>query len=476
MFKRIILASFALSSLAHAQVLTQQNILQGINLADPSKVKLNEVILDRITYNDKVFSTSKKTELGDESELSMSLRYHVEPTTFTRFRFVTDPVENRYNNKTSRFEIIFAKTFKKINLQIDLDLLTNDTDDEPNSGGTSVGPDLDSDDTFIVFNMNPKNSIVFYPFNFRSDVGDEFNTLDVTRIFSIEGSPTSIGATPIGSENIVNKTVPGFEYNFHAGKHTFYAGVGSASYLYPSNSDFNIETNPVPTSWERKQTTAFKLGYLLIDSDKTKVNLQYLTHNHTDETGALLDTAASLNVFKRMNNFIVELESTMSKAGERPYNVDNTTRWFRNLTPSPFLPVYSDINGDRQDWVGKTGYGHSLKIGYNFKDVTPYLSLKYQDEYFVFDGDESAHLLRNSDETLSHGGLKRIGLGAYFYEGNLFFRPQIEYQSAENPVFTNSTDQRSDRSLSSFEKNNFILSFNLTYTFDGFSSNQLWWF
>jgi hypothetical protein len=465
-----------LSTWTLAQVPTQQNILQGIVPQNLDEIPMNELILDRMSYDDNIFSESQKTQLGDQSELGLAVRYHVAPMTFTRLRFVTDPRENRFNNKTSRFELIFAKSFDKFNIQIDLDILTNDTEDDPDSGGISIGPDLDSDDTFISYQLNRNHNFVFYPFNFRSDVGDEFNTLDVSRIETVTDSPNSIGATPIGNENVVSKTIPGLEYTYTLGTHNFYMGVGVATYFYPINEDFDIEANPTASGWERKETTAYKFGYLMIDSNKTKVSIQHLAHDNTDETGSLLESASSLNVFKRLGRFIVEFESTMSVAGKNPYNIDRQTNWFRNQTPAPFSPTYADINGVRQDWLGETGFGHSLKVGYNFTDITPFISLKAQDEHFIFDGDESAHILRNSDETLSHGGLTRIGVGTYFYRKNMFFRPYLEYQIAENPVFTNSTGQRSDRALSSFTKENYILSFDLTYTFDDFSSNQLWWF
>lgn len=461
---------------ASAQVMTQQNILQGVVPLNPDAIELNKIILDRVIFEDDVYSTSRKTELGDQSVISLAARYHISPLTFARARMVTDPVESRQNNKTSRFELVFARTFDNFNIQIDMDLLTNDTEDDPDSGGISLGPDLDSDDTFITFVLNEKSNLVFYPFNFRSDVGDEFNSLDVSRINSIEGSPVSIGATQLTGANIINKTIPGIEYNYFVGEHNFYAGLGVATYLYPTNSDFDIQDNPTPTAWERKETTAYKFGWLFIDHDQTKINFQHLAHNNTEETGALLQSATSLNIFKRVRNHLYEFETTTSMAGERPYNVDIQTRWFRDQTPSPFNPLFADTDGDDQDWINKRGYGVSFKWGYNYKEVTPYLSLKYLDKYFVYDGPDSAHRLRTNDETESHGGLSRVGFGAYFYKKNMYFRPYLEHQVANNPVFTNSTDLRKDRELSSFTKTNTLLSFEFVYTFDDFSSNQIWWF
>lgn len=466
-----------MSASAYSQVITQQNILQGVVPLDPDAIELNKVILDRVIFEDNVYSTSRKTELGDQTVISLSTRYHITPLTFARVRFVTDPVESRLANKTSRFEMVFARTFEDFNIQMDLDFLTNDTEEDPDSGGMSIGPDLDSDDTFIAYTLNKNSNIVFYPFNFRSDVGDEFNSLDVSRINSIEGSPTTgIGATQPANTNIINKTIPGLEYNYFVGKHNFYVGLGVASFLYPTNEDFDIKENPTATAWERKETTAYKFGYLLIDSDETKVNFQHLAHNMTEETGALLQSATSLNIFKRFRKNIFEFEATASVAGERPYNVNLQTRWFVDQPPQPFNPYFADTNGESQDWIGESGYGVSFKYGYNLDKVTPFISLKYLDENFVYDGVDSAHNLRTNDETESHGGLSRVGLGAYFYKKNMYFRPYIEYQVAQNPVFSNATDLRADRQLSSFKKTNTQLSFEFIYTFDDFSSNQLWWF
>lgn len=457
---------------AHAQVMTQQNILQGINPLNADSLEYNKVIFDRAIYDDNVYSASRKTELGDQSRINLAFRYHTDEFTFARFRMATDPSENRFDNKTSRFEFIFSKRFKNLTLQIDMELLTDDTEDGSDSSGMSLGLDLDSDDTFINFAYN-KFLFTFYPFNFRSDVGDEFNTLDVTRISSIEGSPTTISATP-GDERVVSKTIPGLEVQYQMGKISLYAGLGVATYLYPTNGDFDIIDNQSSPRWERKETSAIKAGLLHLDNDNAKVNLQYVTHQNTKETGALLKSAGSLNVFKRFGAEIFEFEVTMSHAGDAPYNIDRTTNWFD--TQTPFRPIFSDTNGNLQDWIGEVGYAYSIKVGKNINDITPYIGVKYQDEYFIFEGEESAHRLRTNTEERSHGGLSRLQLGAYFYYDNLYFNPQLEYQQAENAVFSNATDLRSDREIATFEKNNYLLTFSLVYTFDGGSNNQTWWF
>lgn len=457
---------------AHAQIVTQQNILQGIVIEDPDALKMNEIIFDRVIYDDNVYSTSKKTELGDQARVDMAFRYHTDVMTFIRFRYSTDPSEERENNKTSRFELIFSKQVNRMTFQLDLEMLTNDVANDGDSSGSSIGLDLDSDDTFVNYALD-KFLITFYPFNFRSDVGDEFNTLDVTRINTILGSPDPINSTATADERIVTKTIPGIEIQYMLGPTSIYAGAGVATYLYPTNGDFDIEDNRNADSWERKETVAYKAGALYLN-DGDKINLQYVTHQNTKETGALLKSAASLNAFKNMGSFIVEFETTASQAGDAPYNIDRDTNWFVNQVP--FRAVFSDKSGNEQDWVGEIGHAYSLKIGKNFEDFTPYIDLKYQDQYFIFQGRESAHLLRNKQEDRSHGGLQRYAIGAYLYYDNFYFNTQIEHQIAQNPVFTNSTDLRDDRELSTFEKENTLLTLNIVFTFDGSNRNQTWWF
>ncbi len=458
---------------AFGQTITQQNILQGVIPQNIDKLKFNEIIFDRVIYDDRVYSKSRKTELGDQSELDMAFRYHTDATTFARFRMATDPSENRFDNKTSRFEMIFSKAFNKVRFQIDLELLTDDTEDGTDSSGVSLGLDLDSDDTFINFTHN-HFIFTFYPFNFRSDVGDEFNTLDVSRINFIEGSPTTVSATQVGDERIVSKTIPGVELQYQFGKASAYLGYGIATYLYPVDSDFSLPDNPTATAWERKETTAAKAGFLYLDNNNLKINVQYVSHNNSNETGALLASAGSINIFKKMDSWLTEVEFTQTKAGDAPWDVNRTSAWFTNQ--GSLLPYYVDANDELEDWIGKSGNALSIKIGKNFETVTPYISYKQQSEHFIFQGNESAHRLRTGTDEKSHGGLTRVGLGAYFYYDNIYFRPEIEFQTAKNEVFSNATDLQADRQLSSFQKENTLLTINVVYTFDGSSKNQTWWF
>lgn len=469
MFKIFSLIAIISPLAALSQTITPDNVKQGTAVADPSKYPYGEIVLDRIIYEDRVYSSAQKTELGDSAELEMAIRYQKDENSFARFRFETDPKENRKDNETSNFEIIYNRSFKDFTLQLDLGL---DTDDA--NGGTNLGLDLDSDDTYISYQASEKSEITFYPFNFRSDVGDEFNTKDVTEISYIDGSPTTILSTPTNDEEFVSKTIPGIELKYSLGDSYIYAGFGVASYLYPTNSSFDIDTNPSATSWERKEASAYKLGYILDNKDDKKISFQYVQHGNTEETGALLSSAASVSIFKKTNDFLVKAELTQSTAGEKPYNLNRYGTWFEDTALNK--PVYSDINGDEQDWVGQTDSAYALKVGYNLSTSTPYLTYKYQGENFIYSDDESAHILRTDDESEGHGGLTRVALGSYFYYDKLFFNPQIEWQQAKNPVFSNSTDVSNDRLQSSFKKENVVLSVKVTFAYDGATLNQNWWF
>ncbi|MDP7322044.1 MAG: hypothetical protein QF441_15675 [Bacteriovoracaceae bacterium] len=470
MFKRSLLTLFFISSTSFAQTMTQENIKQGTAVDDPTKYPYEELVLDRIIYEEDAYSNSKKTQLGDNVELEMGLRYQKDANSFARFRFETDPQENRSDNETSKFEIIYNRYFKRFLFQVDLELQTNDRSE----GGTTLGLDLDSDDTFISYDTSKNTQVTFYLFNFRSDVGDEFNTKDVTRISYIEGSPTSVLATPTNDEKFVTKTIPGFELKYKVKRGYFYTGIGIASYLYPTNDDFDIESNPSATAWERKEVTAYKLGYIYNLSHKERLAIQYVNHNNSDETGALLSSAGSLTYYKRVNTFSLKAEFTQTTAGTKPYQLSRTSNWIEDVTLN--RPVYSDINGDKQDWVGQTDSAYALKLGYNLTSSTPYLFYKYQGEHFIFRDKESAHRLRNDDESLSHGGLTRVGLGSYFYYENLFFNPELEWQQAKNPVFSNSTDVSNDRLQSSFKKENILFSLRVVFAYDGSNLDQSWWF
>lgn len=415
--------------------------------------------LEYAKYRDNVYSQSKKTELGDQTRLEMAFRYQRDENTFGRFRFETDPLDNRLDNKTSKFELLAGHRIDNFEVQIDSELNGND------GGGTSVGLDLDSKYTFLRY-TDGEFAWTFFPFNFNGEVGKEFNTYDVTRIYSINGSPTTVNNTPLGSETISEKTIPGVEVRYSPNANfNIYLGAGVATFLYPTNPAFNIQSSRTADRWERREDVGYKFG-AAYSYERTTASLQYVGHGQSQYTGSLLESAGSLLVTTYFGDYMVDAEYTMSKAGKAPYRLSRTSSWFEQT--SPFQPVYSDYYGVAQDWLGKTDSAVALKFGYKVNDTfLPYIFYRYQGQYFVFRERESAHTLRTADETKSHGGLNRAGLGLYKVYGNFTVNPELEWLKARNPVFSNSSDVRADRVLASFREEDYLMRLTVTYNFDG---------
>ena len=135
-----------------------------------SAEKNKKLIFEKIEFEDHIYSRGKKTEIGDQTEFETSFRYQYDSSTYARFRFVTDPVDNRVDNKTSTFELFFSYKYDVLDFGVDIDLLTNDG----TSGGTSIGLDLDSEDTFVSWQIIDQLVFSFFPFNFDGEVGKEF--------------------------------------------------------------------------------------------------------------------------------------------------------------------------------------------------------------------------------------------------------------------------------------------------------------
>ena len=435
------------------------------SFAQTSEVKSeskSQFYLDYFDYEDYVYSRGQKTQLGDKVELEMAAKYVYNKDTSARFRFQTRPEDNRENNKTDKFELSLAHSYETLNINLDLELLTNDG----SNGGNTLGLDLDSDYTYLEWEPNQTFAFKFYPFNFDGEVGEEFNTWDITRIYYIEGSPTTVASTQAGSEKIAQKTIPGLELTLKPTSNTeLYIGAGVATYIYPTNSNFDLVNNPTAARWERKEDFGYKLGGS-IGMDDLYAKVEYVTHTEAKETGALLESGASIYALGRIaSNFILETELTWTKAGSNPWDTSRSSSWFAQTTP--FQPVYADYYSNKQDWIGKSDFAVALKAGFEMVDLTPYALYRYQGKNFVFNEEESAHVLRTADDTKSHGGLHRVGLGSYVRYGNFVVNPEFEYRRSENPVFGNSTDVRSDRILSSFKKNDYVVQLFLSYDFDG---------
>lgn len=437
------------------------------NLGPDAAPGRHGVFLEFLNYEDYIYSQSKKTEVGDATKVDVGLRYQYSPETFARLRFVTDPVENRFNNKTSKFEILAGHKHGPWYFQMDTDVLT---DDGP-TGGTSIGMDLTSELTSISYGGDTFD-FTFYPFNFDGEVGSEFNTWDVTRIYFISDAPTTVNPTQLGNEKIIKKTIPGFElaWRFLEDKNArVYVGLGAASFLYPMNSSFNIETAPTADRWERREDVGYKAGFTYQIPDQFRLKLQGAAHTDTLHTGSLLAGAASVYCIGRLGFVILENEWTLSKAGDAPYRLSRSGTWFEDVTP--YQPIYADVFGQHQNWIGKTDYATSFRLGYEYNDsTTPYLTYKYQGPNFIFRDRESAHRLRTGDESDSHGGLHRAGFGVFFYSGNFVVNPEFEFFRAKNAVFANASDVRTDRRLASFSNEDYQLSLLITYRVDGFLS------
>lgn len=424
--------------------------------------------LEKVEYEEYVYSRSKKTELGDQVEIDASIRYQHDENTFGRFRFETDPVDNRFNNKTSKFELLGGHKRGNFLVQIDTELNSND------GGGTSIGFDLDSEGTFLGYKSDAGLGLTFFPFNFDGEVGVEFDTYDVTRIYYIDGSPSTVNNTQLGSEKIAEKTIPGLELSYEPtflSGFKFYVGAGVATYLYPTNANYNIQTNRAADRWERRQDFGYKFG-AKYKGARQAISLEAVGHDKSEETGSLLEAAASLNFYTFglpwgfFSDLFVEGEITVTKAGKAPYRTSRTSTWFEQT--SPFQPVYSDYYGNTQDWVGKTDSAYALKLGHKLSDTfLPYVFYRYQGKHFIFKERESAHTLRTADEAASHGGLNRLGVGLYKVYDKFTINPEFEWLKANNPVFGNSSDVRADRVLSSFKKNDFLLYLIVSYNFDG---------
>jgi hypothetical protein len=83
---------------------------------DQEKPELNKFFIETFYYEENIYSRGKKTELGDQVELSASLRYQFSDDTYFRARFETFPEENREDNKTSQFELLAFHRYGAVGL------------------------------------------------------------------------------------------------------------------------------------------------------------------------------------------------------------------------------------------------------------------------------------------------------------------------------------------------------------------------
>ncbi len=408
-------------------------------------------------YEQRVLSSSEGTELGEKARIDAAFRYQYSPSTFLRFRLDIDPNVSPEENKSSKFEVRLNHRHENWEFQADLDL----AGDDYGRGATTLGLDSDSKDTYVAYNFGTVARAVFYPYNFGGEVGSAFRTLDVTRVFYIEGTPAIISNVPVEDEHIRMKTVPGIVFETMPTSTTkLYAGVGSARFLYPAVEGFDIQNNPASERWKAKEDRGYKAGFAWAN-ERSSILLEGVRHENSALAGALMESAWSFQAAQKFDQLGLNFEHTQTKAATGAYRLSDSGTWFRDTTP--FRPIYSDYFGERQDWLGKVGAGDMVQVTYNFASASPYVAFKHQSSYFIDRERESAHRLRTADESASHGGLNIIAVGVGMNSGKLLVRPEVAFLQAKNAVFGNHTDLREDRILSSLSKKDQILTLNLTY-------------
>lgn len=442
------------------------------NVLDQSAQTTNDKFsLEVFSYEEYLYSQSRKTEVGDKMKLNGRFRYQVNDEAWMSVGFKTDPRSDRTANKTSDFELRAGYRYEQLSVQADFSLNTNDPD-----GGISFGLDVDSENTFLRYKYSDAWQLTFFPFNFDGDVGVEFETGDVTKIHYVNGTPSNITTNPNPNdpaERIITKTVPGFELKYsHVSSEekfvSFYLGLGVATYEYPNNPAYDISQTSAGATWARRETFGYKLGGILRGVNSF-TSFQYVGHTEDAETGSLLESAGSIYNLSRVGRFMIEAEITASKGGSQPYRIDASTAWFDTSDPA-FVPtsqrVYRDSAQNLQDWVNDWGAAASFKFGVRREGYTPYFSYKYQSDKFVFEGRESAHILRTNDLSESHGGLHRIGAGAYVYKGKFVVNPRFEYLMAKNNVFSDNALLQNSNIPSTFTDSDFVFFLNVSYFYD----------
>lgn len=419
------------------------------------------MFLEELEYEQRVYSKEQKAELQDRTELDIKLRYQFNPSTYIRFRLDMDPVDDSRDDKSSKLEVSGQHKYEDLTFALDLDLKTSDGE----SGGTSLGPDADSEHTYISYQPVDSFRVTLYPYNFDGEVGDEFNTWDVTRIYFIDGAPDAVTADQQSEEKIEEKTIPGIQIDIMPfDGFTVYAAFGAASYQYPARDRFDLEADPSAGRWEVKEDKGVKYG-ILFENDMIEFAAKHVSHDQSEETGSLLESATEVTFNLYAAGMFLNTEYVHTKAGKKPYRLDRERGWFEDI--NPYLPYYSSrYTEELHDWLGKADSAWMIKAGAEFNKFEPYLAYKSLGEYFIFREPESAHRLRTSDQQKSHGGLNIIALGSNFDYGKYEIIPELEFMTAKNEVFGKTADVRSSDVLEDKRKTNYLLTLNVNYRFD----------
>ncbi|MBP9707014.1 MAG: hypothetical protein KBD78_05175 [Oligoflexales bacterium] len=458
-----ITTALAFISQAYSQTMPENNSKSSV----PSQEKQGSgeqrlgAFLEYLEYEQRVYSRERRTELIEGTKLDTAVRYQFTPETYGRLRLDIDPVEIHTENKVSKLELSAQHIYKDFVFGIDFDIKTNDGD----KGGTSFGVDEDSEGTFIAYKALPSLTAVLYPYNFDGEVGEEFYTWDVTRIYYYKEAKYSVPNPPNENDDLLlEKTIPGlviYWSPFEAFE--IYAGIGAASYLYPSNESYTEQSQLLFGSWEYRQDLGQKYGFN-IKSDYFDFDVKHVSHNKSAETGSLLAAATSANATLKMGGAYINVEYGVSKAGENAFDLNNRRDSFRSL--SPFNPVFADVLNESQDWLGETDSAWMLKTGMDFGVAEPFISYKSLGENFIFHEPESAHRLRTNDKIESHGGLKIVGFGTVFDHGAYKVTPELEFMNAKNKVFGRSGDVWQSESLRDYRKTNYLVTLKVDYYFD----------
>lgn len=394
-----------------------------------------------IFYKQKAYSSSEAVELGEETTLDARMYWDFKDTVLG-LRFNTDPEKNPVDNETDTLEATLVHHYDMFDFAVDLDIDL----DNSGTGGTTVALDGDSVKSFVAVTPLPFLQLSLHPYNFGGRVGKQFQTDDVNRIYFVDGTPSRVSRSPIGDETLAMKTIPGVVATFDFKPVQFYVGGGAVSFAYPSNSDFDIETESTSDRWKMRNDTGYKGGFAWELDETSHLNFAYVAHERSAKTGSLMAAANSLQfVYDQPQGAFVEFERTQVTTGEAPYKVARDSSWFADQ--APFRPIYKDYYGERHTWINKTDQALSLRLGHHFGNWLPYGGYQFLGENFVYRDRDSAHRLRTADDAHSHGGLKVTLVGLTWAQGPLSLRGEVAFKRARNKVFGSTRDLRDDRLL-----------------------------
>jgi hypothetical protein len=415
--------------------------------------------LEYLDFEQRLYSASRRSEVGKETLLDMTALYSASPATDLRFRIDIDPVKYPgMTSKTSRFEFRLTHRYEKLEIQGDFDL----NGDDSSRGATSAGVDRLSDDSFLSYHLTDSLKLSFYPYNIGTEVGAGMLSGDVGRVYEIEGTPSALRELPVEDEKLTARATPGFGATWQFAKNlSLSAAAGATSVHYPTDASFDIEREGTGSAqWSVRDVYAYR-GAVTFNDSVTKVTLQHTAASNSRYSGALMQSASSLQLASGYAGLALWGEMARSENGSKPYQLNGAGSWFN--TENGYRPVYADRSGRHQDWIGKKGYAMSVKAGYAVMNLLPFLQYNYYDKYYVFSGRESAHKLRTGDGRSSHGGLSVVTLGTHYNSSGFVITPSLDILAAQNAVFSNYRDVRDDAMLADLSKNDKVLKLNVGY-------------